>query len=377
MMKRILDIFAAFLIKFKGIPLAVTGVLLIVVVAIISAQSSSRGVWFEAESGSNVGDSSIVADSTAASGQAVAFTQSAGCPAGQTGTPPNCTTPPVDTCPTAKHTPGGDDGMGGCWPGPHNTGVPSSITLTAYTGPCTITAANTVIDSKTINCNLNIQATNVVIKNSRINGRVINSSTNYSFSLIDSEVIGPQGANPNDDYTGVAEYNFTMLRVEVTGGNRSVYCHNTCDVRDSYTHGQNIVQNVRVHASGFRQSQNGVIVHNALTCDVADTPAGGGCSASLTGYGDFEPVKNNLLEKNLFVASTGGACAYGGSSGDDGAKPYGHLAENIRFIDNIFQRGPGGKCGFYFPITDFDSSRPGNIWSNNKFDNGVNVPPAN
>jgi hypothetical protein len=328
---------------------------------LMNSQAATPVASFETEAGTRSGVATLVSDTGASGGQAVKF-----------GTPVA-----PGSCVGGQHTPGGSDGMGGCWPGAHNTGVPTGVTLTNYTGPCTITANNTVIDSKTINCVILIQASNVTIKNSRINGRVINTSMNYSFSLINTEVIGPQGSNPNDDYTGVASHNFTMLRVEVTGGNRSVYCQNTCDVRDSYTHGQNIVQDVRVHASGFRQSQNGTVVHNALTCDVADTPSGGGCSASLTGYGDFEPVKNNLLEKNLFVASTGGACAYGGSSGDDGSKPYGHLAESIRFVDNIFQRGPSGKCGYYFPITDFDSTRPGNVWSNNRFDNGVVVPPAN
>ena len=47
---------------------------------------------------------------------------------------------------------------GTCWPGPSNTGVPAGTQLTDYTGPCSITAANTVIDGKTVNCALGIQA---------------------------------------------------------------------------------------------------------------------------------------------------------------------------------------------------------------------------
>ena len=33
-----------------------------------------------------------------------------------------------------------------------NTGVPAGTVLTPYTGPCTITVANTVIDSKIVTC---------------------------------------------------------------------------------------------------------------------------------------------------------------------------------------------------------------------------------
>jgi hypothetical protein len=69
--------------------------------------------------------------------------------------------------------------------------------------------------------------------------------------------------------------------------------------------------------------------------------------------------------------------ANGGSSGDDGTKPYGDQASNIVFIDNIFQRGPEGNCGYYFPITDFDSNRPGNQWVNNTWEDGATLPPAN
>jgi hypothetical protein len=168
-----------------------------------------------------------------------------------------------------------------------------------------------------------------------------------------------------------------MLRVKVTGGNRGVYCRKNCKVQDSWITDTNIAQTPRIHASALRQAQDSQIIHNRLHCSAKDTPSGGGCSANLTGYGDFEPITNNLIQKNLFVATLAGACAYGGSSGDDGTKPYGNQASNIIFEDNIFQRGPGGKCGYYFPITDFDPSKPGSRWTNNKWDDGAVLPSAN
>lgn len=145
------------------------------------------------------------------------------------------TTPTVG-CTGQAHIPGGPDSWGGCWPGPSNTGVPSGTTLTAYTGPCTITANNTVISGKTISCDLVIQAANVTITKSRfVNGSVSTdeNSTGYSFTILDSEVnIG------NRTGTGVGAVNFTATRVEVTGGNRSMHCWNNCTITDSYVHGQ-------------------------------------------------------------------------------------------------------------------------------------------
>ena len=81
-----------------------------------------------------------------------------------------------------------------------------------------------------------------------------------------------------------------------------------------------------------------MIRHNTLLCDAPDVPPDAGCSADLTGYGDFAPIRNNTISKNLFMATKGGTCAYGGSSGKDGSKPYGNQAANIVFSDNIFQK---------------------------------------
>ena len=55
------------------------------------------------------------------------------------------------------------------WPGPTNTGVPTGVSPSTYSGPTTITANNTIIDGKQINGSLTINAQNVTIKNSLVN----------------------------------------------------------------------------------------------------------------------------------------------------------------------------------------------------------------
>lgn len=279
--------------------------------------------------------------------------------------PPSPTTAPPTTPPPA--TPSAVI----AFPDASNTGVPDGVTLTAYTGPCTITAANTVIDAKAVNCDLSIQAAGVQISRSRIVGAVNTPdslTTTAGFTLTDSEVSYPGITSSGRTQVGAA--NFTVLRTEVTGGNRGVYCRKNCTVRDSYVHGTVVIGTL--HASALRMSQDATIVHNTLWCSAADAGEAG-CSADLTGYGDFEPVTNNLIQDNLFHATDGGACAYGGSSG---GKPYSGQASNIRFVDNVFERNAGGKCGFYFPVTDFDPSRPGNVWTGNTWADGGTVPPG-
>jgi hypothetical protein len=301
------------------------------------------------------------------------------------GPAPAPTPPPTDpgsgtgtsACTGAKHTPGGPDNSGVCWPGASNTGVPAGTTLSAYTGPCTITANNTVIDAKTINCDLTIQAANVQVKRSKINGSIgtDENSTGYSFTISDSEIDAGNRAS-----TGVGSINFTATRLHIYGGNRSVHCYNNCTITDSYVHGQFKDPSGTFHESGIRMGQSATITHNTILCDAPDVPPDGGCSADLTGYGDFAPVQNNIIARNLFMPTTGGYCAYGGSSL---GKPYSGQTNHITYKDNVFKRGTnlsqhgGYTCAYYGAITSFDTGAPGNVWSNNTWDDGSALAASN
>ena len=309
--------------------------------------------------------------------------------------PPPTTTTTSAPPPTTTASPGPQ----ACPPAPAFpdaacTGVPAGVTLTAYTGPCTITTPNTVIDSKLITCGtLSPRASGIVIRNSRIVGSVYGLScpspvppqpcSTPPFTVVDSEIQAGQVVRNGPEINGLGENNFTAVRVEVTGGNRGVYCRIGCTLRDSWIHGTWIASNSDAHASAVRMSLGATIVHNRLHCSAPDNSAGGGCSADLTGYGDFEPVGNNLIEGNLFVATIGGACAYGGSSGDApgaGHKEFGPDAHDVRFVDNVFERGSNRRCGAFFPNTDFlhsdGSLPPGNVWSGNVWSDGGVVAPA-
>ena len=80
-------------------------------------------------------------------------------------------------------------------------------------------------------------------------------------------------------------------------------------------------------------------------------------------------MANNLIENNWFpYTPSGGTCAYGGASG---GKPYSNDSHDVRFIDNVFERGASGNCGIWFAIFDFDLSRPGNVMSGNVWDDGT------
>ena len=223
----------------------------------------------------------------------VAFTPPAPAPRPRHGRPPLRPRPRRSRPRTHHPTPTTAPAMTG-WPTAANTGVPTGTTLSPYTGPCTITAAGTVIDAKTISCSLDIRASGVKITRSLINGTVGTgeNTTGYSFSISDSEVrIGAR------EGTGVGAVNFTATRVHVNGGNRSMHCYRDCVIQDSYVHGQYRDATGRMHESGIRMGSGATIRHNSITCDAPDVPPDAGCSAGLTGYGDFAPVQNNVVEK--------------------------------------------------------------------------------
>jgi hypothetical protein len=282
--------------------------------------------------------------------------------------------PSPNSSPTAGPTPSPSPTSPSDWPGPDNTGVPDGTTLTPYTGPCTITTAGTTIDSADVTCDLNIRAPGVTIIRSRIHGQIdTGEGTNAGLWLQDSEVINGKRAACQC----VGSDHFVMLRVEVVGGNRGVYCRLDCTVQDSWIHGTDLQP--YQHASAVRVEQHSTILHNTLQCDwTAITDSEIGCSADLTGYPDFAPIHHNTIERNLFVANPVGLgfCAYGGGTG---GKPYSGDPANATYIvfrDNVFQRGSNGLCGQWGPVTDFAAGRVGNVWTGNVYDDGTVVDPA-
>lgn len=295
------------------------------------------------------------------------------------------TPPTTGGCPsTTPNTPDGPDPWGGCWPGPSNTGVPAGTTLTTYSGSCDVYTPQTIV-AKTINCVSNdfvihAGACGTTITNSYVNGQVYtdgSGGTDKACVTVTDSTLDPGPLPSSTDGRGIGTRNFTAIRVETIRGKSGGWCEYYCLVKDSYMHGQARDATGAAHESGLRQGSGATtraqsIVHNTLVCDAPEVPPDAGCSAPLTGYGDFDTIRNNYVYRNLFVASKsdgGGFCAYGGNSG---SKPFPN-SENQEFIQNVFQRGNSGFCGVYGAISGFAESVRGNVWSGNTYDDGTPV----
>jgi hypothetical protein len=259
-----------------------------------------------------------------------------------------------------------------------STGFPTELTtgwartgatLSAYTGPCTITTANTVIDAKTINCDVIIKAAGVTITRSQINGRII-STSGGSVAITDSNI---DGGN-QETFPAVGQQNISLLRVNVVGGQHSVQCYANCSLTDSYLHAQTQpAGGGHVNAFISNGGSNFVLTHNTLWCTVTPTGTGGGCTADASLFGDFGTITNATFEGNLFKANSSGA-GYCTQAGYNPGKNY----PNSTFVvyrNNVFERGSNGKCGIWGPVTAFNSSAAGNVWSGNAWDNGGAITP--
>jgi hypothetical protein len=233
--------------------------------------------------------------------------------------------------------------------------------------------ANTVVDAKTVNCEtLEIRAANVTIKRTKVNGGVlldtdVSGSRNWSYLLVDSEV--DAGIR---QLAAVSYGNMTVRRSNVYGGQTSVQCGEhalLCNVEDSYLHGQHIPDNTRWHLGGFLSNggTNVRLRHNTVICDAPINNWDEGCTGDLNLFGDFAVVSDVVVDSNFLGANTANSfCLYGGSAL---SKVY-PRGDHIIVTNNIFQRGKNRKCGAYGPVSSFDIHGVGNVWSNNKWDDG-------
>lgn len=408
-------------------------------VAVAVAVSNSY-TTHESETGARTGNSRLVADTTASGSSAIKFGESGVevCPVADrlTVTAGNQAEYPTYALGTQVYVPegpdpwrDGTDTLGGCFPGPNNTGVPQGTVLTDYVasiparnsdpghlndnfyytseGTCYIKAPNTVIENKEINCNLRIRSKDVQIKNSLVNGVLFIDDTwcegsgngTSSFTLTDSTVFNPSAYGGRT--LGLCDY--TVVRSKVYGGPSVGVCTN-CTIKDSYLYlnetSSDTINGIN-HNSVIRIGANANLIHNTLQCLVpsyentgttSDPTESSGCSANQTAYShDGLIPHNSTIKRNFYMSTSGGYCAWGGST--SGEHNLGDGVHDLKFIENIFQRkriqylenGTTGtigytstNCGIFGPVANF-YDRPGHVWQCNRWDNGAEFvsPVAN
>jgi Domain of unknown function (DUF4082) len=231
---------------------------------------------------------------------------------------------------------------------PPPAGVPAGTNLTPYTGPTTITESGTVIDGKDISHTIRIEASNVVIKNSRIHASpsdywdiYVSGSLNVSNSTL-------EGAD-----NGMAGDNYTATRVEVTKlGSDGFKLGNNVHIDQAWCHDMSPVPGA--HADCV-QMQNGVVNSSVTNSWLVD-----GDNAAIFLAPDLGPSSNGPVTIDNNVLDYGSYSLYcvDGNNGE-------YYVKNITITNNRFMHHARyGPADVNVPVTASN-----NLW----FDTGTSI----
>lgn len=185
-------------------------------------------------------------------------------------TPTSTSTSSKPAGPSGAAPPPARSGNGRCpaYPTPSCTGVPPGTKLSDVTpnsgDAYRVTQDGAVLDAVHVPGNLLITAHNVTVRNSQIDGFVIDEYENvdYSFSIVDSTV-GP--ASGCDSQPGVGEGSYSARGVLIRNhGDGFRDSGDDIEIHDSYVH---LCSNPGDHSDGiqsYKGGQNLVLDHNTL-----------------------------------------------------------------------------------------------------------------
>jgi len=283
---------------------------------------------------------------------------------------PSAGGPAVKTLDTSTVHPG--------FPGSNNTGIPVGKRLPSRDRGIVIYANGATMENIEVNGEVDIRAGGATIDKSKVNGFVYLDTDDPSASGWDITVRDSEINAGTSQRAAISLGKFTILRTNIHGGQTGGLCGQDCTVSDSWFHDQYLQAGTSWHLGGFLSNggHDITLTHNTVSCNIPNNGTGGGCSGDINLYGDFSPIQDITLDGNLLTENQdAGFCL---SAGYNNSKPFGPNAANVVVINNIFEKGVSGQCAAFGAVTDFTISgtpAPGNVWTNNKYDDGTVVNP--
>jgi len=269
--------------------------------------------------------------------------------------------------PTTAHT--ADGRMRDCAPSPNRCGYPDETNTGVTAGTAlrpsrsiTVEKAGQVVEGLDITGEINVAASNVVIKNTKITGGrgagnndwvVIMRPGADNLTIVDSEITTPQGSAQDIACVfNISNGTLTIERANIHGCSAGISSGGGV-VRDSYVHDLSQIRGLS-HNVGIASNGGGgmTIEHNTVFNQFKQTSA-------ISFYQDFSAQKDNFVHDNLLAG--GGYCIYGGA-GDRGP------TSNIRILDNRLSRRYFQNCGSYGVLAAFKPDDSGNSFSGNYWD---------
>lgn len=231
------------------------------------------------------------------------------------------TPPDPDPEPDPEPTPDPDPIV---WPNASNTGAKG--TLTAYTGPMTISTAGTIIENKTINGTILVRANNVVIRNCKITHGVWYGidADGYFVTVQDCTIIGPgtsAAANAGITGSGIFERN------DISGSENGITLDiGASTVRNNYIHDLESKAGYQGHYDGIavQGGQNGVLIegNTVMGRDTSDVFV----------KDDFGSVSNVTINANYFGGNSGWVVVVDNRGG-------GGNISNVKITNNHIEHG--------------------------------------
>jgi hypothetical protein len=248
-------------------------------------------------------------------------------------------TPPSQPVPTTAPPPSAP--RPGGVPGPGNTGVPAGTTLTVVNGDLTISTAGQVVDGLDIKGALTINASNVVVRRSLIEGRsgrtsvIVASGTGIVFS--DDEVTV---ASPSPASDSMSVKNATITRLNIHGGVDGIKLGANSTVTGSWIHG--------LSAFASDPAQGGRATHNDAIQILSGTNihiTGNNLQVTSHNNSAIQVTQDQGTVSGLVVSSNwadGGGCTFNFS----GHGPGGVLLtmSGITLVNNRFGHGSQFDC---------------------------------
>jgi hypothetical protein len=231
------------------------------------------------------------------------------------------------------------------WPNASNTGVQAGVTLTNYTGPMIISTPGALIENKIISGTLTVTATNVTIRNCRIQnfglwGVLCDNATNTRVEYCDIDGTGSTRTSGLGIGSGTTS---AVLNCDIRGMVVGIQLFGRCEVRENYIH--DLVDTSSNpddrHFDGITcfGGQNGsVIDHNYIAI-----PPGTAAVFIKTQFGAINgiTVNNNYLSGGSYTCY----CENTGAG-----------IQNVSFTNNTIGRGQYG----YWNIANSTPVRTGN-----------------
>jgi hypothetical protein len=281
------------------------------------------------------------------------------------------TSPPSTTRPPGTSSGGASSGGGPVagpkpatgFPNASTAGVPAGRSLVA-SGGIEVSRDGTVIDGKDVTGDIDVQADNVVIRNTRVNGSgdwgiiIRSGATNLT---IENVTIRPSGSQAVQ--TGILNQGgmITVRRTDISGISDGITTSQGL-IEDSYLHDP---RNLNGDHTDMIQSLDGpgsgmslIIRHNTIINTNSQTSA----IALFQDYG----VQHDVLIEYNFLAG-GGYTLYAGD-GD-------HTPWNIKILNNTFSKRVFRDGGSYGAVAYWSASGSGNVWSGNVWEDGTELRP--